>query len=382
MAVAAEHLGRLEVRIGREAMEAGEVRMLDRWSEAQRVSVIGKQPEWARGLTEDAYNRLRKLGRRKLVRDFVSTHPAEMNEMAMDDDALRILHRKHESFAAYKAEVEASKNLGEPIPWPDARRVRETGDYPSDDAFVHQGVYFGKVRVDTDAYDGTPWARLDIYGGRGEDVYAYAALERSLVPDWIFVDSRKVLYTFEGPFSFRTLAPDEVPLPGRMLRVGGSDATVELPVELAAELRAYQSLGLRYGDPRVGGFHFESVYDRRLAAEVQYMQATDPTMSLEDAIQKTTWYEQVERLASHLGFTVAGVRVPDLHPEMNRAAGQLLPLKSVPQGSWYDNPGAAGMFTRPESKLAEDAVSRLYDPDGSLIVETGFDIGIKLDPIE
>ena len=372
------------------SLESGEINFLNRVSRietgeltvAEALDINAPLPAARRqpfdSLGTAIEKRSKIIRRRAQVRDFMARHPEKMEEYILDDDALRLLHLKHDSFEAFEAAVRNVKESKFESAMDLVPKIEETANFPLDDVFVGQGVYFSRIHAGNPG-PGARSARMDIHSGRGEANYTHATIERAVVPDTQF-GTGGMLYRLDSQHIAKSPSLNGPASKEATLTLDGADLQ-DIPLGLAAELRVAKYLDIGRGDRSLSGFYVKNSNDRLFAAEYSYMQKFDVLATPEELIERTTWYRNMQILADTMGYKVSGVKLAKRGMPAKLTSVWDAPVMQIPTGAELRRLQAQTFAERLKFRGRRgDDVELKYDPDGDAIVETHQDIVVFLEP--
>tara|TARA_R110001592_G_scaffold363371_1_gene685743 strand:+ start:375745 stop:379671 length:3927 start_codon:yes stop_codon:yes gene_type:complete len=336
------------------------------------------RPTWATRLSEQAFNRLDDMIMRADVIRLVEAHPAEMNRLLMDDDALGILRLPQEDFQSFERAVRREKNRA-------PMRGNEVVDQADEALGNPEGLTYSKVRFDREGDYLT--AETRVYAGRETNGTKYGWFIRGRKPDPVF-NTGKDLFVFDLAQTFRH-AP-RATKPGRETGMVGYGAAPRwvydvkvplrdddpgLPFVMFSNFRTYRALGFSFADPQLGGIMLKNVVSVNSVGELNWLRHTYPNKSVDELFQYTHSYRYAKNTAEQLGFRVTEVRVRGAVPG-EPGYVYSAPLAQQVKSRFFD-PGAAknaGEVVEAQRRFVEK-----YEVPGHPDAPVSFDVYLKLE---
>lgn len=399
----ASAVGRQKV-LGRTLLNAEEIEILNFHRTLvedglrKMVARVTERPPWATGLGQTAWRRLDDMIARPDIQRLVRNHTAAMEELILADDALQFLRLPQTDLASLQRSVARYRQRA-PTRGPGfVSQAAPANGNP-------EGLFF---TTKTSEYDGYLLARTQVYAGQSPSGTRYGEFIRGRMPDPQF-DTGKDMLVFELAMANRMALPDELlATPGRLvpgspqldlsaLRAQGQwdrragprwvyDTKVPLraeapgvPFVMFGNLRTFNALGFRYGDPSLGGIMLKQIASANTTGQLHWLRHTYPTQSVNDLFRYTHSYRYAENTAQQLGFRITEVKVTGAVPGEPGYVGAYGTLEDmVMNGRWFDPGGAK---TAQQAEAAQRAFIEAYTVPGSPHVPQSFNVYLKLEPL-
>lgn len=403
------HAKSKELELGRKLLSANELkaltfgRALNKQGMAATAAQRLTRPDWAKGLTENAWLRLEDMILRPDIRSLVAENAAAMNRYLLDEEAIELLRIPQDNLASFERALAREQNRARAKgPEGGQRFLSQMGEAKGSP----EDLFFDKMRVVE--IDGQMIARLKAFAGQSQGGTKLGEWIRSRVPDTQF-QTGKDMFVLELATTNRMNLPDELlATPGRFvpgsptldmtaLRRRGKwgeragprwirDVDIPLregdpgvPLNMFGTLRTANGLGFTYADPRLGVIKLKQVASANTAGELHWLRHAYPTRSVNELFRYTHSYRYARNIAEQMGFRVSEVRVVGAVPGEAGYIGAAAPLEEqVMNGRWFD-PGSAR--TAQEAEAAQRAFIERYSVPGHPMVPQSFDVYLKLEPL-
>lgn len=328
---------------------------------AQRfVELVRRHPPWLDALTLQEYRRAFEVAHRPTFHRLLEESPGYLKQVIADDFALEVLRGEpFRSAAELQAAVKRARSrIRRPVQgvWDEAG---DLANPPPGLEIKGNAHAFGEGQlVSVDVYDGSKQVAQMVRTLSSVEearTFAHSGIEMlaGLADDAKVLNMDMAFVSDKLPSMLATVRNPMIPGKGT-------------PLSVYLNLRAFQELGIGFGDPSLVLCRLDHVLNQKTALQIEWLSRQYPGRSVEELLTHTHSYQYAESALTQAGYRIKAARIGKASTTTHAGA---TPFGG---GAAFGKEGHAGFLSRYGfSGVAEQAP-----------VDIGHDIYLYLEPLQ